>query len=203
MVGTTFNPVGKNPFLLLRGWFDEACTTEISDPGAMTLASVAENGWPSARIVLMKGIDDHSVHFYTNYTSRKAIELEATKMAALCFHWKSLRRQVRMVGHVSRLDEASSDAYFASRPYESCIGAWASDQSAPLKSREVLEENLAQFTEKYPQNPPRPKHWGGYRLTPVEFEFWQEGQSRLHDRFRFTKDGDEVNNHWIATRLYP
>lgn len=194
-----FDPSNENPFHLLDQWIEDATETEINDPNAIALASISDEGWPSVRMVLMKGRDDSAVHFYTNYTSRKAAELDATSRAALCFHWKSRRRQIRMVGEVSRLDDQTSDAYYQSRPYGSRIGAWASDQSSVLDTRETLQ-NLVSETEKtYPENPPRPPYWGGYRLVPHEFEFWQDGEFRLHDRFRFLKQGDD----WVVDRLYP
>ena len=188
-----------NAFELLDAWLAEAEKAEVNDASAASLATVDAEGWPSVRVVLLRGSDGASVHFFTNYTSRKAAELDATGRAALCVHWKSLRRQIRMVGPVERLGDAESDAYYKSRPYGSRIGAWASDQSSPLDGRETLEKLVAEFEEKYPEDPPRPPHWGGYRLTPHEFEFWMEGEHRLHDRFRFLlRDGV-----WSKVRLYP
>ena len=188
-----------NAFELFDSWLSEAEKAEVNDASAATLATVDSEGWPSARMVLLRGSDGKSVHFFTNYTSRKAAELDATGRAALCIHWKSLRRQIRMVGPVERLGDAESDSYYKSRPYGSRIGAWASDQSSPLDGRGTLERLVAEFGEKYPEDPPRPPHWGGYRLTPHEFEFWMEGEHRLHDRFRFQlKDGA-----WSNVRLYP
>ena len=194
-----FNPQGENPFDLLDKWMADAAESEINDPNAVALSSVAESGFPSVRMVLMKGRDDRSVHFYTNYTSRKASELDATGKAAMCFHWKSLRRQIRLVGRVERLEDQISDDYYNSRPYGSRIGAWASDQSSPLESRDVLAGRVEEFSETYPENPPRPPYWGGYRLIPHEMEFWIDGESRLHDRFRFTLD----DGKWVSSRLYP
>ena len=194
-----FNPQGENPFDLLDKWMADAAESEINDPNAVALSSVAESGFPSVRMVLMKGRDDRSVHFYTNFTSRKASELDATGKAAMCFHWKSLRRQIRLVGRVERLEDQISDDYYNSRPYGSRIGAWASDQSSPLESRDVLASRVEEFSETYPENPPRPPYWGGYRLIPHEMEFWIDGESRLHDRFRFTLD----DGKWDSSRLYP
>ena len=194
-----FDPRDENPLAVLMEWMKEAEASEINDPNAVALASVSDQGWPSVRMVLVKGHDDNSVHFYTNYTSRKAGELDATGKAAMCFHWKSLRRQVRLVGEVTRLDDATSDAYYTSRPYGSRIGAWASDQSKPLDSRETLAERVEAFSAEHPENPPRPPYWGGYRLTPHEVELWMDGESRLHDRFRFVLD----KGNWSAERLYP
>lgn len=194
-----FDPRDENPLELLQAWMQEAEASELNDPNAVSLASVSDEGWPSVRVVLIKGHDEKSVHFFTNYTSRKAGELDATGRAAMCFHWKSLRRQVRLVGAVTRLEDAASDAYYNSRPYGSRIGAWASDQSSPLDARSTLEERVSAFSAEYPENPPRPPYWGGYRLTPHEMEFWMDGESRLHDRFRFTCD----NGVWSSLRLYP
>ena len=194
-----FDPRDENPLEALQAWMQEAEASELNDPNAVSLASVSDEGWPSVRVVLIKGHDENSVHFFTNYTSRKAGELDATGRAAMCFYWKSLRRQVRLVGAVTRLEDAASDAYYNSRPYGSRIGAWASDQSSPLDARSTLEERVSAFAAEYPENPPRPPYWGGYRLTPHEMEFWMDGRSRLHDRFRFTRN----NGVWSALRLYP
>lgn len=195
-----FDPRGENPFDLLDQWLADAAEHEINDPNAVALASVAEDGFPSVRMVLMKGRDDKAVHFYTNFTSRKAGELDGTEKAAMCFHWKSLRRQIRLVGKVERVDDETADNYYNSRPYGSRIGAWASDQSSPLDGRETLAAKVEEFSQTHPENPPRPPYWGGYRLIPHEIEFWIDGESRLHDRFRFTLDADGM---WSAQRLYP
>ena len=194
-----FDPRGQEPFALLEEWMAEAAETEINDPNAVALATVSDEGFPSVRMVLMKGRDEEAVHFYTNFTSRKAGELDTTQKAAMCFHWKSLRRQIRLVGTVERVDEETADNYYNSRPYGSRIGAWASDQSSPLESREALQVEVVRFSEEYPDNPPRPPYWGGYRLVPHEIEFWIDGESRLHDRFRFVK----IDGKWSATRLCP
>lgn len=194
-----FDPRGQEPFALLEEWMAEAAETEINDPNAVALATVSDEGFPSVRMVLMKGRDEEAVHFYTNFTSRKAGELDTTQKAAMCFHWKSLRRQIRLVGTVERVDEETADNYYNSRPYGSRIGAWASDQSSPLESREALQVEVVRFSEEYPDNPPRPPYWGGYRLVPHEIEFWIDGESRLHDRFRFVK----TDGKWSATRLCP
>ena len=194
-----FDPTGENPFDLLDQWMADATASEINDPNAVALASVSEDGFPSVRMVLMKGRDDEAVHFYTNFTSRKSGELDATGKAAMCFHWKSLRRQIRLVGKVERIDDATADDYYNSRPYGSRIGAWASDQSSPLESRQVLADRVEEFSAEYPENPPRPPYWGSFRLIPHEIEFWIDGESRLHDRFRFTLN----NGEWASSRLYP
>jgi pyridoxamine 5'-phosphate oxidase len=202
----TFDPTGQNPFHLLDAWMAEAEKTEINDPNAVALATVSDDGWPSVRVVLMKGRDDSAIHFYTNYTSRKAAELDGTGRAAMSFHWKSLRRQLRLVGRIERLSETDSDTYYNSRPYGSRIGAWASEQSQPLASREILCGRVADIEKRYPENPPRPPFWGGYRLIPHEMEFWQDGESRLHDRFRFTKPIEQPAVDaaaWQVQRLYP
>ena len=193
------DPTGENPFDLLDAWMADASASEINDPNAVALASVSEDGFPSVRMVLMKGRDDEAVHFYTNFTSRKSGELDATGKAAMCFHWKSLRRQIRLVGKIERIDDATADDYYNSRPYGSRIGAWASDQSSPLENRQVLADRVQEFSEQYPENPPRPPYWGGFRLIPHEIEFWIDGESRLHDRFRFTLS----NGAWVSSRLYP
>ncbi len=194
-----FDPRGDAPFDLMERWMADAAETEINDPNAVALATVSEDGFPSVRMVLMKGRDEDAVHFYTNFTSRKAGELDTTQKAAMCFHWKSLRRQIRLVGKIERIDDQTTDDYYNSRPYGSRIGAWASDQSSPLESRDVLAAEVERFTAEYPENPPRPPYWGGYRLLPHEIEFWIDGESRLHDRFRFVK----ADGEWTATRLCP
>lgn len=198
-----FDPTGNNPFDLLDEWMKEAEKTEINDPNAVALATVSDDGWPSVRMVLMKGRDEQSIHFYTNYTSRKAAELDSLGRAAMSFHWKSLRRQLRLVGRIERLADDISDAYYNSRPYGSRIGAWASQQSQPLASRDELSGRVKALEAEYPEAPPRPPFWGGYRLIPHEIEFWQDGESRLHDRFRFTKPVNDLSGSWQVQRLYP
>lgn len=201
---SAFDPTGKDPFALFDAWLAEAETTEINDPNAVALATVSPDGWPSVRVVLIKGRDDKALHFYTNYTSRKASELDATGRAGMSIHWKSLRRQIRLVGRVERLPDHVSDEYYASRPYGSRIGAWASKQSQPLASREDLIARVSQAEADYPDNPPRPPFWGGYRLIPHEIEFWHDGASRLHDRFCFRlKTPDQPASGWDIQRLYP
>lgn len=199
----------KKPLDVLDQWLNEAAKSEVNDPNAVALASVGEDGFPSVRMVLMKGRDDEGVHFYTNLTSRKAKELGLTGKGALCFHWKSLRRQIRLVGEVESLDDATADAYYDSRPYISQIGAWASDQSSPLADRDTLVAKVEEYQKTYPKNPPRPPHWGGFRLIPHEIEFWMDGEGRLHDRFVFTKKSlqsskqQESVAEWTIQRLYP
>lgn len=189
-----------DPFALLRAWLDAAETGEPNDYNAMTLATVGADGQPSARVVLLKGLD-RGLCFYTNTHSRKGRELEQNPRAALLFHWKSLRRQVRAEGRVEPVTDAEADAYFASRARVSRLGAAASDQSRPLPSRAVLEQRVAELSERYPGDEvPRPPHWGGYRLLPELFEFWQDMPFRLHDRTVFTLT---AGDGWSGSKLYP
>jgi pyridoxamine 5'-phosphate oxidase len=191
-----------DPFALLALWLAEAAEREPNDPDAMTLASVDADGAPDARVVLCKGADERGLVFYTNAESAKGRELAATPKAAAVFHWKSLRRQVRVRGPVSPASEAEADAYFATRSRESRIGAWASQQSRPLESRAKLEEAVAGYAEKFEgRETPRPAYWRGYRLTPLEIEFWQDGKFRLHDRVVFTRTREGAP--WRRQRLYP
>ncbi len=188
------------PLQLFSAWLEEARKTEINDPEAMALASVDASGMPSVRIVLLKEIMDDGFVFYTNYESRKAAELLQTRKAAFTIHWKSLRRQVRVCGEVEKVPAAQSDAYFASRPRGSQIGAWASQQSRPLASRKELEQAVSENETRYSGTVPRPPHWGGFLLRPHEMEFWADGAYRLHDRFRFTRS---AGTRWSAQRLFP
>ncbi len=195
------------PFLLFEGWFGEASASEPSDPNAMALATVDAAGLPDVRMVLLKGLDAPGTRgrgfvFYTNLESAKGRELAAMPKAALVFHWKSLLRQVRVRGPVTPVSDAEADAYFDSRPRLSRIGAWASDQSRPLESRLALEKAVAITTAKFGvSHIPRPPHWSGFRLTPVEVEFWHDRPFRLHDRVVFRRKG--VDDHWEKERLYP
>jgi pyridoxamine 5'-phosphate oxidase len=191
---------GTDPFSLFQSWYDEAVAAEVNDPDAMALATVDKGGMPSVRMVLLKEWAPDGFVFYTNYESRKSGELDATGKAAFCIHWKSLRRQVRVVGPVSRVDAARSDAYFASRGRGSRIGAWASAQSRPLDSRDSLAAAVAEVEARFPDDVPRPPHWGGFLIAPQEIEFWADGDHRLHDRFRFTLD--DAGN-WDISRLNP
>ncbi len=189
-----------DPFLWFTEWFAEATRSEPRDPNAMTLATATPDGMPSARTVLLKGHDARGFVFYTNTLSRKGGELAANRRAALLFHWKSLGRQVRIEGAVEDVTAAEADAYFASRPRLSRLGAWASDQSRTLPARTELEDRLAALERRYPGDDiPRPPHWSGYRVLPSRFEFWQEAPFRLHDRTVFTRDG----GGWAASKLYP
>lgn len=192
---------GDDPFEIARNWLRDAEKTEPNDPNAIALASVDASGLPNVRMVLLKEIEAAAFVFYTNYTSAKAIEIEATGQAAFVMHWKSLRRQIRVRGSVTREEGAQADAYFASRSLQSRLGAWASRQSQPLASRASLMAEVARKTLKLGPNPPRPPFWGGYRITPVEIEFWADGAFRLHDRFRWRR-ADPASD-WTVTRLNP
>jgi pyridoxamine 5'-phosphate oxidase len=192
----------REPFALLALWLEEARGREINDPEAMTLASVDASGLPDARMVLCKQIDERGIVFFTNVESAKGLQLAAAPKAAALFHWKSLRRQVRLRGAVARVSDGEADAYFASRHRISRVGAWASQQSRPLESRARLEEAVAAYDEQFGGGDiPRPPYWSGYRLAPVQIEFWQDGQFRLHDRIRFDRAGE--GQPWSRARLYP
>ncbi|MEY3379962.1 MAG: pyridoxamine 5'-phosphate oxidase [Hylemonella sp.] len=189
-----------NPFQQFDQWLHEAIQAEIPEPNAMTLATVASNLRPSTRVVLIKGYDQRGLVWYTNYESRKGQELAGNPYAALQFHWVELERVVRIEGRVEKASAEESDAYYASRPLDSRIGAWASPQSQVVDNRGVLVANAARYAAQYLLNPPRPPHWGGYRLVPDRWEFWQGRRSRLHDRLRYTLDGD---SRWVRERLAP
>jgi len=188
-----------DPILLFSEWLAAAGATEPNDPNAMALATVDERGLPDIRMVLLKGHDTHGFVFYTNFESAKGLQIMAHPSAAILFHWKSLRRQVRARGSVTRVTMAEADAYFATRSRGSQIGAWASRQSRPLESRAALEAAAAEVAARYPNDVPRPPHWAGFRLAPVEFEFWQDGENRLHDRVVFRRSGE----NWQRTLLNP
>lgn len=193
----------NDPFALFGAWLAEATESEINDPNGMALATVDASGLPDLRMVLMKDFDAAGFVFYTNLESAKATELAGQPRAALLFHWKSLRRQVRIRGEVGRVTAEEADAYFATRPRGSRIGAWASAQSRPLESRALLEERVATLTAQYGEGEiPRPPHWSGFRIAPVEIEFWHDGAFRLHDRVRFTR-AVPGEGPWTRTRLYP
>jgi len=191
---------GTDPFILFESWYRDAVESEINDPDAIALASVDASGMPSVRMVLLRQWSDEGFFFFTNYESRKSEELLETGKAAFCLHWKSLRRQIRVTGHVSKASAERSDAYFASRGRGNRIGAWASAQSRPLESREALATAVAAVEERFPDEVPRPPHWGGFMIVPQEIEFWADGEHRLHDRFRFTRDG---KGGWDIQRLNP
>jgi len=189
-----------NPIALFRQWLADAGESEINDPEAACLATADASGMPSARMVLLKDVDDDGFVFYSNRESRKGRELTENPRSALCFHWKSLRRQVRVQGGVSPVSDAEADAYFASRNRQSQIGAWASQQSRPLESRFELERRVAGFTARFRLGPiPRPDYWHGYRLRPERIEFWQNRPFRLHDRLLYERQ----EAGWRTVRLYP
>ena len=192
---------GRDPFDLFAEWLAEADGAEPSDPNAMTLATVDEEGMPDARILLLKGLDEGGFSFFTNLTSAKARELAENPRAALVFHWKSLRRQVRVRGVVQPVSDAEADAYFLTRSRVSRLGSWASYQSKTLADRAQLTARLAEMQSRFEgQEPPRPPFWSGYRLVPAEIEFWSDGAFRLHDRLLFERKGA---GPWSARRLYP
>ncbi|MET4578957.1 pyridoxamine 5'-phosphate oxidase [Ottowia thiooxydans] len=180
-------------------WFDEARQSEVPEPNAMTLATVGGDLRPSTRIVLIKGFDERGIVWYTNYESRKGRELTGNPCAALQFHWVELERVVRIEGLVEKVSDAESDAYYASRPLDSRIGAWASPQSQVIDDRTVLVTGAAKYAAKFLLNPPRPPHWGGFRLLPERWEFWQGRKSRLHDRLQYRLEDGE----WLRERLAP
>lgn len=196
-----FTEAGE-PFRLFSEWLDDATKSEPNDPNAMTLATVDETGLPDARMVLLKGLDARGFVFFTNTESAKGRELAAVPKAALVFHWKSLRRQVRVRGAVEEVSAEEADAYFATRPRLSQIGAWASQQSRPLEGRFALEAAVAATTARYGLGTvPRPPHWTGFRIVPVAIEFWHDRPFRLHDRVVFRRGGEHET--WVRTRLYP
>lgn len=191
---------GAEPYALFAGWLKDAEASEPNDPNAVALATVDTDGLPDVRMVLLKGFDAQGFVFYTNFESAKGGEILSSMKAAMCFHWKSLRRQVRVRGPVEVVSDAEADAYFASRPRGSRIGAWASKQSRPLESRFALEKAVAEYTARHAIGEiPRPPHWSGFRILPSSIEFWHDRPFRLHDRIRFERAGEG----WAKTRLYP
>lgn len=195
---------GDDPFDIARRWLAEAEGTEPNDSNAIALATVDEDGMPDARMVLLKDIDgqggDGSFVFYTNYDSAKGRQMAATGKAAFVMHWKSLRRQIRVRGHVARVEGAQADAYYESRALQSRLGAWASRQSQPLENRATLVAEVAKSGLRYGTRPPRPPFWGGFRVEPIQIEFWADGAFRLHDRFRWKKQAGGI---WFVERLAP
>lgn len=189
-----------DPLAQFAQWLGEAISAQLPEPNAMTLATVDQSQRPSTRVVLIKGYGAEGITWYTNYNSRKGRELAANPWAALQFHWVELERVVRIEGRVGKVDAAESDAYFASRPLDSRIGAWASPQSEVIASRAVLVANAAHYGARFLLQPPRPPHWGGYRLQPDRWEFWQGRKSRLHDRLRYRLDEQGT---WLRERLAP
>jgi len=194
-------PALTDPFSHFAAWFADAEASEPNDANAMSVATSTPDGRPSVRILLLKGFDENGFTFFSNMQSRKGGELLANQNVALCFHWKSLRRQVRVEGPVTQVSDADADAYFNSRPYGSRVGAWASLQSQPLDSRATLEARVQEYTAKYPEaaGVPRPPHWSGFRLAPTRVEFWQDMPYRLHDRLVYSRAGAA----WTTERLYP
>ncbi|MDC0473107.1 pyridoxamine 5'-phosphate oxidase [Pelagibacteraceae bacterium] len=190
-----------NPIDLFKKWFDKAKNTEINDPNAVALATSNSKNQPSVRMVLLKGLSDQGFVFYTNFNSKKGNDLNNNQNASMCFHWKSLRRQVRIIGEVKKVSDTEADEYYNSRSYGSRISAWASSQSQPMDSREVLVKKIEEFKKKYPDESkvPRPPHWSGWRIQPNQIEFWLDGENRVHERLNFIKK----NEKWIKEILYP
>ena len=192
---------GDNPFDIARRWLDEATPQEPNDPNAMALSTVDAGGMPDTRIVLLKEIEDDGFVFFTNYESAKGEQIAATGKASFVIHWKSLRRQIRARGMVEKVSADDSDAYYRMRPLGSRIGAWASAQSRPLESRQVLADAVKEAESRFGSDPDRPPHWGGFRIVPEQIEFWADGEFRLHDRFVWKKD--ESRFGWKVQRLSP
>jgi pyridoxamine 5'-phosphate oxidase len=192
--------VAANAIAQFARWWDEAVKSEIDEVNAMTLATVSDKGIPAARIVLLKDYDENGFVFFTNYNSDKGRQLAANPHATLLFFWKELERQIRIEGVAEKVSAAESDDYFYSRPVGSRIGAWSSPQSRVIANREILEQNVATYTDEFGENVPRPEHWGGYRIKPAVIEFWQGRNSRLHDRIKYTLT---VENSWVIERLAP
>lgn len=192
---------GDDPFEIARNWLKEAAESEINDPNAMALSTVDASGLPNARMVLLKDIEDAAFVFYTNYESAKASEIDSAGKAAFVMHWKSLRRQIRVRGIVTNEEGAQADEYYSSRSLKSRLGAWASRQSRPLSGRSALMAEVAKATAMHGPSPKRPAFWGGYRITPLEIEFWADGAFRLHDRFKWSRP--EVHATWDISRLNP
>ena len=189
----------KHPLEQFTLWLNDALKAEIPEPNAMTLATVSSELRPSTRVVLIKGYDEQGIVWFTNYDSRKGRELAGNPFAALQFHWVELERVVRIEGRVEKISDKESDTYYHSRPLASRIGAWASPQSQTIASREWLQDELKNYADKFQQEPPRPPHWGGYRLVPDTWEFWQGGGARLHDRLQYSL----TNGQWLMQRLAP
>ena len=191
-----------DPFELFKEWFEVAKKKEINDPNALALGTASKDGVPSVRMVLLKGFDKDGFIFYTNLKSQKSKELKENPNATMCFHWKSLLRQIRIVGKLNQVDDKTADDYYSTRAYESRIGAWASKQSSILKSRDELLNNLEKFKKKYSDKDkvPRPDHWSGWNLKPSSIEFWLDGDNRIHERLKYTLDN---NNNWEKSLLSP
>jgi pyridoxamine 5'-phosphate oxidase len=199
--GLSVSDVNPNPFIQFKQWFDQALTAQLPEPNAMTVATVTPDGKPRARMVLLKGFDERGFVFYTNYNSQKGQELAQNPQASLVFWWAELERQVRICGRTEKASESESDEYFYSRPLNSRLGAWASNQSEVIESREVLEQRMQELQIQYQnQDVKRPPHWGGLRVIPTEIEFWQGRSNRLHDRLLYTRLDD---GSWKIVRLSP
>ena len=192
----------ENPIELFGEWFQEAKKTEINDPNALALATVDMKGIPSVRMVLLKDYNDNGFVFYTNLNSKKSVDIKSNKNGSMCFHWKSLLRQIRITGEISKISDKEADAYYATRSYGSRIGAWASKQSSILKNRDELYKSIEEFKKKYPDNNivPRPNYWSGWILNPFEMEFWLHGKDRVHQRLLYIKNTKEV---WSRSLLNP
>jgi pyridoxamine 5'-phosphate oxidase len=190
-----------NPIDLFRNWFKKAEETEINDPNAVALGTADQKHQPSVRMVLLKGLSNKGFVFYTNFNSKKGNDLKTNQQASMCFHWKSLRRQVRVIGKVQQVSEKEADEYYNSRPYKNRISAWASNQSEKLDSRDTFIKKILKFEKKYPdQNKvPRPPHWSGWRILPKEIEFWLDGEGRVHERLNYIYN----NDNWTKEILYP
>jgi pyridoxamine 5'-phosphate oxidase len=190
-----------NPIDLFKKWFDKAKKSEINDPNAVALGTSDTNGQPSVRMVLLKGLSDEGFVFYTNFNSKKGKDLKSNEFASMCFHWKSLRRQVRIIGVVKKVTNEEADQYYNSRAYESRISAWASSQSETMSSRNIFLKKIDEFKKKYPDEKkvPRPPHWSGWRIHPKEIEFWIDGEYRVHERLNYKN----VEGEWVKEILYP
>jgi len=190
-----------NPIDLFKKWFDKAKKTEINDPNALALGTSDSKNQPSVRMVLLKGLSDKGFVFYTNFNSKKGNDLKNNQKASMCFHWKSLRRQVRIIGEVEKVSDREADDYYNSRSYGSRISAWASSQSQPMDNRDLLIQKIEDFKKKYPDENkvPRPPHWSGWRIKPIQIEFWLDGENRVHERLNYIKK----NEKWIKEILYP
>jgi len=190
-----------NPIDLFKNWFKKAEETEVNDPNALALGTADQKNQPSVRMVLLKGLSNEGFVFYTNFNSKKGSDLKNNQQASMCFHWKSLRRQVRVIGKVQQVTDKEADEYYNSRPYKNRISAWASNQSKKLDSRDTFLKKIAEFEKKYPDqnNVPRPPHWSGWRILPKEIEFWLDGEGRIHERLNY------INNEskWMKEILYP
>jgi pyridoxamine 5'-phosphate oxidase len=201
--GLSESDADRDPMRQFERWFEDALRAKLPLPNAMTLATASRDGTPSARVVLLKGVERGGFVFFTNYASRKARELDARPQACLVFMWSDLERQVRIAGAVEKVDAADSDAYFVTRPLGARLSAWASEQSETVASRSVLEKAAAAAQARFGDSPPRPPHWGGYRVIPSEIEFWQGRADRLHDRLLYRRDGQDAAGSWSIERLAP